>query len=333
MSILRNKEIRRLLLALLGLTALLCALGWWLRGAVCAALLALLGLAAAGLLILFTRQRYQALAEMSRDIDRVLHGLESRSIRSCDEGELSILQSEIQKMTVRLRQAADEQRSQRMQLADAMADISHQLRTPLTAIRLTLSMLGREALPEAERRQRLQELRRLVDRMDWLVESLLKMSRIDAGAVHFQEESCLAAQLIDQAAQPLAVSMELRGIRLLVTAGEERFTGDPVWNAEALGNVIKNCMEHAASLIHITVRQTPLFTEIRVQDDGPGFRPADIPHLFERFYRGSQAEDGSVGIGLALARMVLSAQNGSIRAENAREGGACFLLRWYQGTI
>lgn len=333
MKLLRNEELRRPLWALLGLTAALAAAGWALCGPICAGLLALLGLSAGALFLLSARRRYRALADMSADIDRVLHGLESHSLQGSAEGELAILQSEIRKLTVRLRQAADVQRRQRLQLADAMADISHQLRTPLTAIRLTLSMLGREELPEAERRQRLQELRRLVDRMDWLVESLLKMSRIDAGAVHFQAQPCRAAELVAQAAQPLAVAMELRGIRLLVSAGEEVFTGDAVWNAEALGNVLKNCMEHAASCIRVTARQTALFTELRVQDDGPGFRPEDLPHLFERFYRGSRAEDGSVGIGLALARMVLSAQNGSIRAENAREGGALFTLRWYQGTI
>ena len=214
-----------------------------------------------------------------------------------------------------------------------MADISHQLRTPLTAINLTLSMLGREGLPEQERRALLQELRRLVTRMEWLVETLLKMSRIDAGAVSFREESCRAADIIQRAAQPLAVPMELRGITLETAAGEECFTGDAAWSAEALGNVLKNCMEHAASYIRVSARETALFTEITVQDDGPGFRAEDLPRLFERFYRGKDAAPASVGIGLALARMVLSAQNGTIRADNACPGGALFTLRWYRSTV
>lgn len=330
---LRNRELRQALLGLLVITVVLAAVGWYVAGLACAGLLLLLGAVAGLLLWLPARRRYRAIAEMSRDIDRVLHGLESHSIQASTEGELAILQSEIQKMTLRLRQAAQEQREQRLRLADAMADISHQLRTPLTAIHLTLSMLGGEELPAAERQRLLRELRRLVSRMDWLVETLLKMSRIDAGAVSFQPGPCRAADIVERAAQPLAVALELRGIALEVQAGEEELTADPVWSGEALGNVLKNCMEHAASRIRVSARETALFTELAVQDDGPGFQPEDIPHLFERFYRGQNASDNSVGIGLALARMVLSAQNGTIRAENAREGGARFTLRWYKSAV
>ena len=196
MILLRNREVRRGLLLLTGITAALCAVGWAMAGPCCAGLLLVSGAASAAVYLVSARQRYRALADMSQDIDRVLHGLDSQIIAACDEGELAILSSEIRKMTVRLRQAADSQHRERMQLADAMADISHQLRTPLTAINLTLSMLGREGLPEQERRALLQELRRLVTRMEWLVETLLKMSRIDAGAVSFREESCRAADII-----------------------------------------------------------------------------------------------------------------------------------------
>lgn len=158
----------------------------------------------------------------------------------------------------------------------------------------------------------------------------MKMSRIDAGAVSFREESCRAADIIQRAVQPLAVPMELRGITL---AGEECFTGDAAWSAEALGNVLKNCMEHAASCIRVSARETALFTGITVQDDGPGFRAEDLPRLFERFYRGKDAAPASVGIGLALTRMVLSARGGTIRADNACPGGALFTLRWYGSTV
>ena len=142
MRLLRNREVLRELLLLTGITAALCAVGCGYGGPLLRRAAAGVGAASAAVYLVSARRRYRALADMSQDIDRVLHGLDSQTIAACDEGELAILSSEIRKMTVRLRQAADSQHRERMQLADAMADISHQLRTPLTAINLTLSMLG-----------------------------------------------------------------------------------------------------------------------------------------------------------------------------------------------
>ena len=115
-----------------------------------------------------------------------------------------------------------------------------------------------------------------------------------------------------------------------VLANTEPYSG---WTVEALGNVLKNCMEHAQSVVRVGARETALYTEITVRDDGPGMDPDDIPHLFERFYRGKNANQESFGIGLALSRAILAAQNGTIRAENAREGGALFTLRVYKGVV
>ena len=134
-------------------------------------------------------------------------------------------------------------------------------------------------------------------------------------------------------AAPLAVPMEVRGERLETEVGGEMLLCDPGWTVEALGNVLKNCMEHTQSVVRVGARETALYTEITVRDDGPGMDPDDIPHLFERFYRGKNANQESFGIGLALSRAILAAQNGTIRAENAREGGALFTLRVYKGVV
>ena len=176
-------------------------------------------------------------------------------------------------------------------------------------------------------------LRRLLSRMDWLVESLLKMSKLDAGTIPFQRMPLSAAELVRRAAAPLAVPMEVRGEHLETDVGGEMLLCDPGWTVEALGNVLKNCMEHAQSVVRVGARETALYTEITVRDDGPGMDPDDIPHLFERFYRGKNANQESFGIGLALSRAILAAQNGTIRAENAREGGALFTLRVYKGVV
>ena len=236
-------------------------------------------------------------------------------------------------MTVRLRENAQRQQEERVRLADAMADISHQLRTPLTAMRLTLSLLEQEELTPQRRLALMRELKKLTGRMEWLVEALLKMAQLDAGTVVFHPQDTTAAELVRRAAEPLEVPMEVRSIRFTAQVGEERLTCDVPWSTEALGNILKNCMEHAASWVQVTARETAIFTEITVQDDGPGFDPEELPRLFQRFYRGKNAGENNFGIGLSLSRQVLAQQNGTVQAENVLTGGARFILRWYKGTI
>ena len=163
-----------------------------------------------------------------------------------------------------------------------------------------------------------------------LAEALLR--RYGGAAVETLSEAGRAL-LVRRAAEPLEVPMEVRSIRFTAQAGEERLTCDVPWSTEALGNILKNCMEHAASWVQVTARETAIFTEITVQDDGPGFDPEELPRLFQRFYRGKNAGENNFGIGLSLSRQVLAQQNGTVQAENVLTGGARFILRWYKGTI
>jgi signal transduction histidine kinase len=213
-----------------------------------------------------------------------------------------------------------------------MADISHQIRSPLTASNLILSLLREPDLPLSKRKKLLQELMQLFSRIDWLVESLLKMSKMDAGTVRFQETPVNAGDLIRQAAEPLMIPMELREQAFSLHGDPKAaFTGDPAWSQEAILNILKNCMEHTplGGCIQASFSQNAIYTEIIIEDNGPGFDSEDLPHLFERFYKGKNASQQSVGIGLALARMVVSRQNGTLKAENRPEGGARFTIKFY----
>ena len=310
MSIWKNTEVRRTALWLLLATAV-CSVAAALLYPSCGLLTLGLGAVCGAIWYGSTRRRYRELERMSRDIDRILHGQEQQ----------------------RLRENAQRQQEERVRLADAMADISHQLRTPLTAMRLTLSLLEQEELTPQRRLALMRELKKLTGRMEWLVEALLKMAQLDAGTVVFHPQDTTAAELVRRAAEPLEVPMEVRSIRFTAQAGEERLTCDVPWSTEALGNILKNCMEHAASWVQVTARETAIFTEITVQDDGPGFDPEELPRLFQRFYRGKNAGENNFGIGLSLSRQVLAQQNGTVQAENALTGGARFILRWYKGTI
>ena len=278
--------------------------------------------------------RYQRLKRLSLDLDRLLHDGTPLPIQAYQEGELSVLATQLQKMTLRLLESAKRAGADRAYLADSLADISHQLRTPLTAMNLTAAMLSSPALSAERRRELTVELRNLLGRTEWLVESLLKLSKLDAGTVTLAKEPVSLREVIRRAAQPLAVPMDLRDQRLLISCGEAGFTGDLVWTAEALGNILKNCMEHtpAGGTISVAGSESALYTAVIIEDTGPGLREEDIPHLFERFYRGADASDSSYGIGLALARTVIAAQNGTIQAMNG-EHGARFEVRFYKTVI
>lgn len=282
-----------------------------------------------------TARRYQSIANLCESIDRVLHGCDELFIATSREGELSLLESEISKMTVRLREQADGLRRDKHRMSDAIADISHQLRTPLTSMNLTISrLIGSEAAPE-DRAKLLYSLRSQLSRIETLIEALLKMSKLDAGTAMMKKEDLSVRELIDKALSPFAVPMELRGQSLEVAVGDERFVGDMTWTLEAICNIIKNCTEHTpeGGVIKITASECPLFCEIRISDNGYGIDPADLPHIFERFYRGKSAPATSIGIGLALARAVITEQGGTLTAANLPHGGALFTVRFYKGVV
>ena len=281
------------------------------------------------------RRRYRAMAELSLRIDRVLHGFDNALITEHSEGELSILESEVRKMTIQLKESNHLLQAEKAGLSRAMEDIFHQLRTPLTALNLEAVLLAEEDLPYERRVRLTREVRRQLQRVEWLVEALLKMSRIDAGAVEFSGHTVAVRELAEKAVEPLSIPMELRGQRLEMTVGDETFTGDLAWSAEALGNVLKNCMEHtpAGGTISVKAEETALYTQITVWDNGPGFAKEDLPHLFERFYKGKNAEAESIGIGLALARMIVAEQGGTITADSPAEGGARFVIRFYKSVV
>lgn len=285
--------------------------------------------------LIFTKKRYRNLKKLAADADRMLHGERNLNFTSCQEGELAILANEVEKLLWRLTEQSDNLQKEKRYLSDSLADISHQLRTPLTSLQLLLTRLL-EAQDEGEKRRLAYEGARLLERVDWLVDALLKISKIDAGTAVFAKERVDAEALVEKALNPLGIPMELREQRALreVEAGAS-FTGDAAWTVEALGNILKNCMEHTGQggTLWIRVLENHLYTEFQIEDNGEGIDPEDLPHLFERFYKGKNASDSSVGIGLALSRMIVCAQNGTLKAENRDEGGARFTMRFYKGVV
>ena len=279
-----------------------------------------------------TYSRYKKIYELSADVDRTLHGNNTNlSLDKYQEGELAVLQSEIHKMTLRLREQRQQLQEDKRYLANALADISHQVRTPLTSINLLVDLLSEPDITDERRMKLTHELIALLSRIDWLITTLLKISKLDAGTVQFKPETISLHELTCKATEPLLIPIEIREQDLYVEANGD-FTGDVSWTMEAISNIVKNCMEHTPNggEIRIAASENLLFTEIIISDSGTGIAKEDLPHIFDRFYKSKNAGDKNFGIGLSLARMIITNQNGMIKAENNATKGAVFTIRFYK---
>lgn len=334
MRLFRNADIRLEFWIDLGIT-LAAALIAWLFSPLAALLALIVGAVLTGLHLCFGLRRYRRIEALSKTLDEILHGVETAVIDDSREGELSILQTEIAHMTQRLRDQAGQLGEEKRRLADAIADIFHQIRTPLTSMNLSLAMLSDRELSPERRREIVHGLKKQTERIRWLVESLLRLSKLDAGTARFTVETLPMETLLNRAAEPFRIPMELKGQTLILDAGGATVSCDPAWTAEAIGNLIKNAAEHtpAGGTVRLEACETPLFTELTVTDDGEGFDPQERGKLFERWYKGKNATPESVGIGLCLTRGILAEEGATIAASNNPTGGARFTVRFYKTTV
>ena len=261
------------------------------------------------------------------------------------EDDFSRLQDEIYKTVTYLYQTRDAAVEARNAFAENLSNIAHQIKTPITAISLSMQMMrqsfGRENSPsgqmtgqttgqefggEGGNRHLVRQVEKQLSRLTHLEEALLVLSRIDAGTLTLDVFTLLvlAADNLQELFAGTHTSVDIPEL------GEMRILADLDWTMEAVMNLMKNCMEHGSGgTVHCSYEQNPLYTEILVWDQGEGFDKDDITNLFKRFYRGKNARGEGTGIGLALAKEIIECQNGTIRAQNRPEGGACFEIRFY----
>ncbi|MDT9726821.1 sensor histidine kinase [Xylanibacillus composti] len=298
-----------------------------------AASLALLSFTGMALIFFhFLRKHYRRLHELSLYAEKIANGDESLDIRDNEEGQLSILKNGIYKMTTILREQKDALQQDKLHLADSIADISHQLKTPMTSLSVMTDLLEDEQQEEI-RSEFLARMRAQLKRMEWLVTSLLKLSKLDAGTVTMKRERYDLRALVDHVLESLSIPLDIQMIEATVEGDSTVFvTGDQNWTREALQNVIKNGIEHTPEQgkLWISVTDNPLYARVTVTDSGQGIAKEDLPYVFQRFYRGANAGDDSVGIGLAMAHAIVKKQGGDIIAQNEEGKGATFLLTFYK---
>ena len=254
------------------------------------------------------------------------------------EDLFSKLEDEIYKTVTFLYQTKDAAVQAKNDFAENLSNIAHQIKTPITAISLSLQTLSEMPMKKEYEKDRMEQIKKQLNRLIHLEESLLVLSRLDAGTLMFQKEDVDVFTLLVLAADNLQELFADSGTFIdIPESGEMAVTADLNWTMEAVINVMKNCMEHnAGGTVHCSYGQNLLYTEILIWDEGDGFAKEDIPHLFKRFYRGKNADAGGnirgsgIGIGLALSKEIIEHQNGTIRAKNLPNGGACFEIRLYK---
>lgn len=239
--------------------------------------------------LFFTFQRYEKIASLSMDIDKLMHGEENIRFDDYKEGELAVLGNEISKMTLRLLEQSEQLRKDKEYLADSLADISHQLKTPLTSLEILNTALSQDGVGEEQKAALLQEQLMLLSRMEWLITVLLKLSRLDAGIIEFEKKNFSVQELVKLATSAFDISLDIKNITIDISdLPEINLCGDIKWIAEALSNIIKNCIENTPSggKIKISAKENPMYVKICITDNGCGISKEDISHLFDRFYRG-----------------------------------------------
>lgn len=334
MKFIRNPEVKRASILYGAATLILTAAGYFLFESKTSIFIFLVCIIFGLFHFISTYNRYQQIRKLTADIDKVLHDDSSIRFQDYKEGELSILYDEISKMTTRLREHSASLTKDKTYLSDSIADISHQIRTPMTSIHLILSLLTESSTDKRRMREHIFEINKLLEHIDWLVHALLNISKLETKTAKFRKEKILVSELVRKSYEPLSISMELRDINFETVFEDEQvsFHGDLNWTREAVENVLKNCMEHTpqGGTIKVSVSENAVYTKIIIEDNGSGFDLKDLPHLFERFYKGKNSHTQSMGIGLALSRMIITAQSGTIKAENRKDTGAKFTIKFYK---
>jgi len=332
---LRNPEVQKLLLVM-GLVSLIAVLAAFLISMSAVWLVLFTCMVLVGSSLWFTRWRYREIEKLSHYLRKISGGEYSLDVRDNQEGELSILKNEIYKLTLMLGEQKSLLQQDKVYLTNSISDISHQLKTPLTSLMVMADLLRDANLPAEKRAEFTRTIRVQLERMEWLVSSLLKLSKIDAGTVEFKKAPFSVKRLIEKAVQAVLVPMDIKE-QTLVLEGEDEITflGDLNWTIEALINLLKNAVEHTpvGGEIRISFEENVLFTKILITDTGKGIAKEDLPYIFQRFYKGKNASDESVGIGLAMAHSIITSQNGDIQVKSEQDRGTQFQIKFYKQII
>lgn len=270
--------------------------------------------------------------EITKYIEEINRGNYKLNIEENTEDELSILKNELYKITIKLKEVAENSQKDKTTLKDSLSDISHQIKTPITSILIMLdNILSDENMPEDIKKDFIKDIKREIINIKFLVESILKLSKIDSNSIKFIKKEVFIKDIINEAVKNVSMLSELKNIEIIVSGDDSIKTiCDLKWQVEAITNILKNCIEHSYEnrKIYINYNQNNMYTELKIEDNGTGIDAKDLPHIFERFYKGKNSSSDSVGIGLALSKSIIESNNGYIQVDSKLNKGTTFIIKY-----
>lgn len=328
-----NKDAKITALLGIGITAILSIICFIINvwaGAFCL----VLGIALTGVYFYNIKKRNDKINELNNYLSLMCSGNFDLDIMDNSEGEMSILKNNLYKIMTLLKTQNEQLNTDKLYLADSLADISHQLKTPLTSM-MVMSDLLKDEKNEDKRNEFLSIIEVQLDKMKWLITNLLKISKLDAGTTEFKHEKFNISPVLEKSLKPFYVTCDIREIEIDNEINDFEFVGDDNWTGEAIENIIKNCIEHTENngTIKFFSERTNVYNSLFIQDNGCGIAKEDLPHIFERFYHGKNSSSESVGIGLALAKTVLEKEKGDIIVKSELGKGSIFELRFYKAIV
>lgn len=284
------------------------------------------------IIVLYLRKRDKKIKQITNYINQIKNKKYDLNIEENTEDELSNLKNELYKITIMLKEESEISKKDKENLKMSVEDISHQLKTPLTSITIMLDNLKDNPNMEEKTKQKfIFEISKQVEWINWLVISMLKLSKLDANVVQFYDEKINLNKFIGEIIKNLEILIEVKNQKIIIDGNENvSFIGDYKWQQEAITNIIKNCIEHNANngTIYINYEENSLFTKITIRDEGEGISKEDLKHIFERFYKGKNSSENSVGIGLALAKNIIEKNNGMINCKSELDKGTEFVIKY-----
>ena len=286
-----------------------------------------------GIFLYAMKRQGKQIEELEQYCEEVLQETATLDLRDNEEGRFSLLKNKVYDITVLLREKNQLLEKNKKETERLIADISHQLKTPITSLRMTNEILYMDM--SSEKRMRfLDNMQADLLKIEWFVKTILNLAKLDSKTLTLKREETMAAELSEKMIDSFKIFCEVSGCRI-ASSGEEDITlwCDKKWLLEALHNILKNALEHGAAHIALLWSENNLYTKLEITDDGEGIEKEELPHIFERFYKMKGSREDSMGLGMAFTKSMIAYQNGEVKVKSKKDEGTTFIVKIYKNDF